>query len=512
MQPITVPLEIRNNTNGILNNTQLVINFTFFSESTAGILLYNETQTLITDSNGRLFPIINTTGLQGNTTVWLEINISNQMITPRFRITGALYAENAERLQNQTRTGLTLNNITLAGNLTHNAGGLLINSTGGINASAVGFGTIPQGVLDSVRVWTAKQNFTQLAVVNNNVNTYLNITNLGTTAAALRLLAGGAGAKVWTIHSTGPGNTQGAGKFIIRDDTAPGGGGADVLVIATAGSGNSIDLNASLNLNGNITHTIGGLLINSTGGINASAVGFGSVPVGVLNLLLSTTNTWTAAQTFSRVGLNITMPASSATAFSIYNSVGTAIFQIDTDNPNLIRVGLPINLTTNRNPSFLVGDTSSGSPVKEIFRVAAFPSFPIIVINATTYLENNLTHSLGGLLINSTGGINASAVGFGTIPQGVNQIYNDTGFTGGRVVFGKAIGIVTLSNNAEVIVNMSTGFSCTACYSVVASMANGTNIVGTFIIINMNASQFNLTFQAGNQPPFMNASWIAVGY
>ncbi|MBI2041078.1 MAG: hypothetical protein HYT16_03165, partial [DPANN group archaeon] len=162
MQPITVPLEIRNNTNGILNNTQLTINFTFFSESTAGILLYNETQTLVTDSNGRLFPIINTTGLQGNTTVWLEINISNQMITPRFRITGALYAENAERLQNQTRTGLTLNNITLAGNLTHNAGGLLINSTGGINASAVGFGTIPQGVLDSVRVWTAKQNFTQL--------------------------------------------------------------------------------------------------------------------------------------------------------------------------------------------------------------------------------------------------------------------------------------------------------------------------------------------------------------
>ncbi len=458
MQPITVPLEIRNNTNGILNNTQLTINFTFFSESTAGILLYNETQTLITDSNGRLFPIINTTGLQGNTTVWLEINISNQMITPRFRITGALYAENAERLQNQTRTtGLTLGNISLQGNLSHTVSGLLINSTGSINASAIMLGNLPASVLFSFL---------------NRSNTWNNTQIWRQTGTLAFQFQDGSAQNTLTVNTLD--------RQVLINDIPTGGIWPNTLF-------------AIFNTAGNQEY----FSVNSSGTVNISAQAD--------KLIVGTTSLFYAP-------VNITSQTAGDLVFNIFNLSGSAITSINTGTtgaPQHHFFSSLFNITLLGGSNVLQISNTIG---ESIFRINSNGAG--IVTTGGTLNVTNLTAGgkSGALLINNTGGINASAVGFGTIPQGVTQVYNDTGFTGGRVVFGKATGIVHASNGAEVIVNMSTGFSCTACYSVVASMANSTQTVGTFIIINMNASQFNLTYRAGAAPEFMNASWIAVGY
>lgn len=51
-------------------------------------------------------------------------------------------------------------------------------------------------------------------------NDGIRVTQTGTSAATLSLLASGAGAKNWSFHSTGPGNVQGAGHLLFWDWTA----------------------------------------------------------------------------------------------------------------------------------------------------------------------------------------------------------------------------------------------------------------------------------------------------
>ncbi|MBI4095932.1 MAG: hypothetical protein HY438_03670, partial [DPANN group archaeon] len=99
MQPITIPMEIRNSTGGIANDTSFDINFTFYDRPTGGVLLFNQTQTLTTDRFGRIFAIVNTTGFNGTAPVWLELNVSNITMSPRMQLTAALFAINSERLQ-----------------------------------------------------------------------------------------------------------------------------------------------------------------------------------------------------------------------------------------------------------------------------------------------------------------------------------------------------------------------------------------------------------------------------
>lgn len=51
-------------------------------------------------------------------------------------------------------------------------------------------------------------------------NDGIRVSQTGTTAATLSLIATGTGAKNWSLHSTGPGNAQGAGHLLFWDWTA----------------------------------------------------------------------------------------------------------------------------------------------------------------------------------------------------------------------------------------------------------------------------------------------------
>ncbi len=584
-QPITIPMEVRNNTGGIANDTSFVFNFTFYDNPTGGRLLYNETQTIITDHFGRVFPIINTTGINNGTTVWLEMNISNITMTPRLRITGTLYAESAEQLQNQTRStftvgNLTTNNLTLQGNLTHNLGGVLINSTGGINASAAGFGSIPLGVLNllfsTVNTWTAGQIFT-----NVNVSGSLNITG-SSTADNLLAVYSRTGIRLFSVNHAG----DVVNSFIKLNVSDSGEDAAlrvsgdigTVLRVSTIGGGFT-HIQGTLNITNLTSGTTPNptLLINDTGGINASAVGFGSIPVGVLGNLFSTVNLWTAGQIFIQ-GLNTTGPVnittqsgdsfdaftvfspagvvltrisntrfhtsqpvnitalSNANAFSVRNNFGVNIFRVESNGGGIIHAESTLNITniTHTIGGLLVNsagginasaigfgtvpqgvlDTIRNWTAGQIFGKINLTG--VVNISAPVYTSGNISSIFGGLLVNETGGINASAVGFGTIPTGVLPVFPSgqaVPVKGLRAAFGTAIGVATASNSVEEIVNMSAGFSCTACYSVVASNGNQTVVLGgTYTIININASQFNITVWAGGAPKYMNASWIAIGY
>ncbi len=95
-------------------------------------------------------------------------------------------------------------------------------------------------------------------------NTLPIVRNGGTVGAGWRLIAGGAGAKDWAIHSTGTGNTQGAGKIAfhcINDSTdamtltSTGIFGEGRVGIGTFSPGNLLEINTTDPLP---TTTIGG--------------------------------------------------------------------------------------------------------------------------------------------------------------------------------------------------------------------------------------------------------------
>jgi len=59
----------------------------------------------------------------------------------------------------------------------------------------------------------------RLHVSDGLINTFIQVQNTGTTAGGVIFQGGGLGAKQVIIHSTGPGNFQGTGKFVFRADS-----------------------------------------------------------------------------------------------------------------------------------------------------------------------------------------------------------------------------------------------------------------------------------------------------
>ncbi|MBI2041171.1 MAG: hypothetical protein HYT16_03640, partial [DPANN group archaeon] len=359
------------------------------------------------------------------------------------------FAINSERLQNQTRTtlsvgNLTTSNLTLQGNLTHYLGGVLINSTGGINASAVGFGTIPQGVLDTPRNWTADQQF-----INLNISGHVNITASGTNTLGryfFTLFGSGAGGEILRVDDVSAPSVHILGGLNITNNY---GGDNAFRVVSTVGTyspiilantnlrylilGTLVTSRGTLNVT-NITHS-GGLLVNTTGGINASAVGFGLIPNGVLDQPLN----WSGVQRFTSTQtsdlnvsgmVNISEGAIVNNFFNIFAAGGVSLLSVSggaSDSINIATRFFNMSPSTGVDSAFAIRSIPSGGVRRLMFGLDNRGPGKINIA-AVLNISNNLTFGgagggVGGvgtiLLINDTGGINASAVGFGTLPSGI---------------------------------------------------------------------------------------------
>jgi len=416
------------------------VNFTFFDSAIGGRIIDTRLVNISTNTNGFWFVNYSTSGFDADIDLWLAINNT----APRIFLAGDPYSSQYIKRNESNTLNSTLTLDKDAG--ISGRAGLLLNSTSGLNASALLFGTVPSSALSNLvqtsvaNIFTAVQTLNPIAIIGN------------------------------------------------------------------------------ITLGGNLTHLVGGLLINNTGGINASAVGFGTLPIGVLAStvpLTNVVNAFTAGQRFAG-GLNVTgevnITAISNTdhTFVVYKSTGALLFGIDTVN-NLIHMPLQINMSF---ASVYSGDAISvGKNGWDIFRVDLRGGG---IIHAESTLNiTNITHDRGGLLINSTGGINASAVGFGSVPIGVLPVFpnGQTAVQSGlRVAFGNVALDVVSATQATSVVSMAAGFTCTACYGVTVSSSNFSGNMWSSSVINMNASQFNITTLVGASGPPNNITWIAVGY
>ncbi len=253
---ITIPLEVRNSANVLQTSKQVGVNVTFFDQLTGGNPHFaHGTILATTDANGRIFPQFDVSALNGNATYFIEISIDNVTATPRVLLSPALYAENAERFANQTR-------------------GLLLptNFSGPVN------------ITSSVNIGE------ELFVIANKTGTKLMQVVTGSIGAAAFNFIGDT-FNITLLNMTGQ---SGVGAFQLRDPS-----GRIIFQINASGLHRTpytqialgplnISSGEPLYLKGNFTH-VGGLVVNETGGINATSVGFGILPAGVLPTPTSTT-------------------------------------------------------------------------------------------------------------------------------------------------------------------------------------------------------------------------------
>ncbi len=543
------------------------VNFTIFDSQTGGRMLDTRERNVSTNTNGYWFINYSTTGFDTEVDLWLSINNTSpriflgpepyssqylrknesNSINSSFTLQGTanLRGFQSTSLVNATHvnasalgyaaipvtaTGVNLfsnllsaantfsgentfsarqifGNITLQQNLTHSIGGILINQTGGINASAIGFGTLPGGI---GAVTTSIENTFSARQIFGNITLQQNLTHS----------IGGI-----LINQTGGINASAVGFGSVPV-------GVLDLLLSTAQTWTATQtfsarqIFSNITLQQNLTHSIGGILINQTGGINASAVGFGSIPQGVLD----SARTWTTAQTFTAVNLfsagarfgnslnvsgdvNVTFASGTGT-FHVLAADGSRLLGIE-DTPNTIHSIFDFNLTNGgRQDAFSVKNV-----LVEVFKISTVGS-GIVTIGGTLNVTN-VTHQTSGLLVNNAGSINASAIGFGTLPNAIIPIHNSTGAGAGDAVTSAARGGTRINfgyvsrfpdPSFWVLVNLSIGYTCTDCYAVFASQMNGSGASGAttpiFEIKRINASMFNISTSI----PSANASWVAVGF
>ncbi len=306
-------------------------------------------------------------------------------------------------------------------------------------------------------------------------------------------------------------------------------------------SGQYLKRNESNTVNSTLTlsnaATISGLLgqyINATSGLNASAMLYGLVPQAVLDLARTwtTTQTFTAGQRFANVNIsgnvNITLGAVGTKPLAVYHSDGTERFSVETGNTqvnfasevNITQTGIPaLAVRSGTGVLYFVVDTFSGN-------TSAFGIFNAInnalFGNATIRTGGILNHSVGGKLVNETGGINASAIGQASsgelLQKAVIPVYGNGSATphvqGGLFQFGNIIVAAGATSNPENRVNMSVSYSCQWCYVVMLQNINatsGTESGGVWRVRNFNASSFDIQL-FGGVPAGYNMTWMAVGY
>ncbi len=110
-----------------------------------------------------------------------------------------------------------------------------------------------------------------LGIQTGNSNDGIRITQTGTTGACLGLYNSSAGARNWSLYSTGSTNAQGAGNFIIYDNSG-GGAGSERLFIKGA-TGNvglgtinplqKLDVNGAINVSGGVIQKGGAQITNT---------------------------------------------------------------------------------------------------------------------------------------------------------------------------------------------------------------------------------------------------------
>ncbi len=401
------------------------VNFTIFDSQAGGRVLDARQINVSTNTNGYWFANYSTAGFDTEVDMWLSINNTS----PRLFLGPEPYSSQYLRRNETNSVNSSLTLVNAASILGFQSTGL-VNSTH-INASALGYAAIP--------------------VTATGVNLFSNLLSAASTFS-------------------------GENTFSARQ------------------------IFGNITLQQNLTHSIGGLLINITGGINASAVGFGSVPIGVLGNILSTAQTWTATQTFAaaQTFANITLQQ------NLTHSIGGLLINI-TGGINASAVGfgsIPIGVLGNILSTAQTWTAEQTFSARQIFG------------NIT--LQQNLTHSIGGILINQTGGINASAVGFGSIPTGVLPVFPEGAATptgGLRAAFGRIRLAEVTGTYAQGLVNLSVGFTSAATYSVSAVAGNDTTgSIYSVMVKNLNGSQFNISTIVGASQPPTNITWLAIGY
>ncbi len=453
---------VRTNSSGgaEIGATHLNVNFTIFGLQSGGRMLDTREINITTNANGFWFTNYSTSGFDTEIDLWLAINnTAPRIFLGTDAYSGQYVKRNESNVFNSSNTFVRGQTWLAGQQFAH------LNVSGDVNITAISDNDHVFAIFSSTGV-------RQLAVDLGNsivgIAASLNVTTSGTSNAFIVKRTDGP--TVLRVDTTGPGMIHALSTLNITNLTAG-------------------------------TSPFATLLINNTGGINASAVGFGTIPLGVFGNLFSTANTWTTTQTVNTTGA---APIQWSSNIVGANALGILAFSTGSaaDPTTIIYAGTDNRLAigANARTTDLILDRSGN----------------FTITGGNLSLTNALIHVTSGSLINMTGGINASAVGFGLLPNGVIPIGNNTGAGAGGAITSDAqggariyFGYMGFFQSNWGLINLSTGYTCTDCYYVQATTMNGSGTgTATYEVKRMNSSQFNISSSVAGA----NVSWMAVGF